>query len=366
MSRRVAVARRNLFADRRRLFAGVLAIGLALMLVLLLDGLWQGLQQQAQAYPNRVGADLFVTQRGVVDFLGDTSTIPIATVADVRSTPGVSWADPVRGQFVVFDLHAKKIPAYVVGFVPGAHGGPWSLASGRDVRRDDEVVVDRALARRHDLSVGDHIEVGGTRFRIVGLARASAPMSGYLFMTHAATDTLLRSPGTTSFVLVGAAHPAAVANRLRAAGLSVLTRQQLAANDRALYTGIFGSPMRLMVGVAFLVGALVVALTAYASVAERRREYGIVKAIGASTRTITAIVVSQTCVLAVLGLLLGGLFFLAGRVLLGELRPQFSVVLTSSGVLRAVAAALVMALIGSVVPARRVAAAEPAIVYRER
>jgi ABC-type lipoprotein export system ATPase subunit/YHS domain-containing protein len=275
MHRRVGVARRNLFADRRRLGAGVLGIGLALMLVLLLDGLWEGVLRQASAYPEQAGADLFVTQAGVKDFLGDTSSIPRSTVATVRATPGVRWADPVRGQFVVFDLHAKKVAAYVVGYVPGRHGGPWALAAGRTVRRDDEVVIDRALAQRHSLSVGDDLEVGGTMFRIVGLARASAPMTGYAFMTHAATDALLRAPDTTSFVLVGTNNPSAVAGRLRAAGLTVRTRQELAANDRELYTAIFGSPLRLMVGVAFAVGALVVAFSVYASVAERRREYDI-------------------------------------------------------------------------------------------
>lgn len=365
MHRRVPLARRNLLADRRRLAAGVLGVGLALMLVLLLDGLWQGVQRQASAYPDQVGADLFVTQRGVRDFLGETSSIPRTTVDTVRATPGVRWADPVRGQFVVFDLHGKKVAAYVVGYVPGRHGGPWALASGRTPRRDDEVVVDRALARRHGLAVGQRLTVGGSTFRIVGLARASAVMTGFVFMTHDATDSLFRAPDTTSFVLVGTGSPGAVTGHLRAQGFSVLTRAQVATNDRELFTGIFGSPLKLMVGVAFVVGALVVALSVYASVAERRREYGIVKAIGANGWTIAGMVLRQTLMLSAIGLVVGGVLFLAGRALITELRPQFSVVLTSGGLLRALGAALLMGVIASVVPARRVAGAEPAIVYRE-
>jgi putative ABC transport system permease protein len=364
--RAVSVARRNLVADQRRLVAGVFGIGLALMLILLLDGLWQGVQRQASAYPDRVGADLYVAQRGVKDFLGETSTIPRATVATVRRTPGVRWADPVRGQFVVFQLHDKKVAAYVVGYVPGRHGGPWALASGRTPGHDDEVVVDRALARRHGLDAGDELVVGGRRFRVVGLARASAVMTGFVFMTHDASDALLRAPGTTSFVLVGTEHPDAVAARLRAQGHSVLTRAEVAANDRRLYTSIFGSPMRLMVGVAFVVGALVVALTVYTSVAERRREYGIIKALGAGGWTVTGIIVRQTLVLSTIGLLVGGALFLLGRAVLAEIRPQFSVVLTGSVLLRTLGAALLMGVLASVVPSRRVATEEPAMVYRER
>lgn len=365
MYRRVPIARRNLMADGRRLLAGVLGVGLALMLVLLLDGLWQGVQRQASAYPDKVGADLFVTQRGVRDFLGETSGIPRSTVDTVQSTRGVTWADPVRGQFVVFDLHEKKIAAYVVGSVPGRHGGPWALASGRVPRADTEIAVDRALARRHGLKVGDQLEIGGTTLRVVGLAQASAPMTGFVFMTHDATDALFRTPDTTSFVLVGTRHPGAVTNRLRVQGLSVLTKEQVAANDRGLYTSIFGSPLKLMVGVAFVVGALVVALSIYASVIERRREYGIIKAVGASGWTIAGIVLRQTLVLSVIGLFVGCGLFIAGRALIAELRPQFSVVLTGTGLLRALGAAMLMGFVASIVPARRVAAAEPATIYRE-
>ncbi len=336
------------------------------MLVLLLNGLWQGLLRQTTSYPDRVGADLFVTQRGVADFLGDTATIPTSTVAQVRATPGVQWADPVRGQFVVFSLHGKKVASYLVGSVPGAHGGPWSIAQGRTVRSNDEVVVGRTLARRHGLSVGDVLAFGGHRFRIVGLANASGPMISFVFVTHAATDALLRAPNTTSFVLVGAHQPAAVKAQLERAGLTVLTRDQVASNDQGLYTGILGPIIRLMLAVAFVAGVLVIGLTIYAAVVERRREFGIVKAIGASGRQITATVVRETLALTAVGLTVGLVFFFGARLLITELRPQFSIVLTQGGLVFGVVAAVAMALLASVVPARRVATAEPAAVYRER
>lgn len=364
MPARVPLARRNLLADGRNLIAGVLGVGLALMLVLLLDGLWQGVQRQASAYPNEVGADLFVTQPGIRDFLGETSSIPRSTVATVRATPGVEWADPVRGQFVVFDLHATKVAAYVIGSEPGGHGGPWTMASGRVARDDDEIVVDEALARRHGLGLDDHLGIGAVTLRIVGLADASAPMTGFVFMTHDTADALFRTPDTTSFVLVGTSRPDIMTRRLESQGLSVLSRDAVAANDRRLYTEIFGSPLKVMVTVAFVTGALVVALSVYASVMARRREFGIVKAIGASGWTIAGMVLRQTLALAVIGLVVGTGLFLGARAVLASLRPQFSVVLTAPGFARALGAALLMGLIAAVVPARRVAAADPATVYR--
>jgi putative ABC transport system permease protein len=201
-------------------------------------------------------------------------------------------------------------------------------------------------------------------FRVVGLSRGTSGfMTGIVFITHSAGDTLLGARGTTGYVLVGTGRPQA-AERQRARGLTVLTRRELAANSLELTTGIYGPPIRLMVAVAFAVGALVIALTAYTSVVERRREYGIVRAIGARGSTLTVLAVRQTLALAVLGLLAGALLYAAGRAVITAWRPQFSVVLTPAGLGRAVAAALLMGLVAAVVPVRRLVATDPASAYR--
>jgi hypothetical protein len=60
---RVPLTRRNLLAEPRRLAAGVAGIGLALMLILLLGGLWAGIQAQSVRYLDATGATLWVPPR---------------------------------------------------------------------------------------------------------------------------------------------------------------------------------------------------------------------------------------------------------------------------------------------------------------
>jgi len=365
MSRKVPLARRNLLADHRRLLTSIAGVGLALMLILLLDGLWAGIRSQVSVYEEGVGLDLVVAQPGTRTVFADASVIPISTVDQVRSDPGVAWAAPARSFFSILDLHDRKVAASVVASMPGLRGGPWALEQGAPLWSDGDIVVDGVLARQHGLRVGDTLEVMGRPFRVVGLSRGSSGfMTSIVFITHAASDTLLGIRGTTGYVLVGSSRPRAAAERLRARGLTVLTRRELAANSLELTTGIYGSPIRLMVAVAFAVGALVIALTAYTSVVERRREYGIVRAIGARGSTLTALAVRQTLAIAVLGLLAGGVLYVVGRALITAWRPQFSVVLTPGGLARAVAAALLMGLVAAVVPARRLVATDPASAYR--
>ena len=364
MRGRVPLARRNLAADRRRLVASITGVGLAVMLILLLDGLWAGIKAQTRLYTERASADLYVLQAGMRE-LHDGGVLPVGIVDRVRAVPGVDWAEGVRGTHVILELHGTKLGPYLVGAAPGAPGGAWEIGEGRNVRVDDEIVLDAVLANRHDVEVGDRIDVMGESFRVVGLSsNTTGFMWSYVFTTHAATDRLFGAEGTTSYILVGTPEPDAVRDRLVAAGFNTLTAREIAANSEEVVSGILGGPLRLMVIVAFAAGTMVIALTAYTAIAERRREYGIVKALGATRNRLVGMAVTQTFVLALLGLLAGAVLFLGGRQLIVAARPQFEVLFTSDAFLRAGAAAFVMALLAAIVPARRLAKLDPAAAYR--
>jgi hypothetical protein len=72
---------------------------------------------------------------------------------------------------VILDLRGTKLGPDVVGTARGARGGARSIAEGRDVRADDEIVLDSVMANRHDITVGDRIEVRGRHFGWWGCRR---------------------------------------------------------------------------------------------------------------------------------------------------------------------------------------------------
>jgi len=362
--RRVPLARRNLLAEPRRLLAGVVGIGLALMLIGLLGGLWEGIKAQSARYVDATGAALWVLPPGTRTLFAEGTELPTSTLRTVRATPGVDWAAPTWGLFAILNLHDVRAAVVLVGSTPGQPGGAWALARGRAPAADDEVAIDRVLAAKHGLGLGDRLAVADRSYRVVGITRHAGFMTGYVFATHRAVEALLGAAGKTSAIPVGTGQPAAVRARLAASGLTVLTTPELRRTAVELNTKVFGSPLRLMVAIAFAAGVLIVALTVYTQVAERRREYGIVKALGASGRRLVALALVQTLVLSGLGLAAGGLLLAGGRALLGWARPQFEVVITPALLAQTVAAALVMALLAAILPARRLAHLDPSSAYR--
>lgn len=365
MGRRVPVARRQLFAEPRRLVASALAVGMAVMLILLLDGLWSGVRSQVTRFEDAVGADLYVVAPGVQSLFAEGSTVPTSTVDDVRLDPAVTWAVPVRSQYTILDLHGRRVAASLVGAEPSKPGGPWSMQSGREPRGGSDAVVDAVLAARHGLEIGDSLEVLGREFRIVGLSDGTASfMTGFVFVTFDAASGLVRQPDRATAVMIGTDDAATVEQRLEARGLAVLTAADLRRSGLDLATRVFGTPIRLMVAIAFAAGVLVIALTTYTLVAEHRREYGIVKAMGATRRDLTAIAAAQTAIVTATGLVAGLLLFLLGRYVIVTARPQFTVLLTVASVARAVIATVAMGAIAALVPSRRLANLEPAVAYR--
>lgn len=361
----VPVARRNLFADRRRLAIGTLGVGLAVALILLLQGLWGGLLSQVSAYPDSVGATFFVRQGGAKTLL--EGSVPIIEVDRLRSIPDVEAADPVLARWEVLDFAGSKEVETVIGFLPGGLGGPWDLAEGRTVRRDGELVVDQAVARDHGIALGSSLRVADRRFRVVGLSSGTRTFmqGGYLFMSFESAERLFGQTRTATFILVRAADPAAAkAAVARLTGLSVDTPNVISLATREAYVGVFGKPVSLMVLIALVAGILIVALTVYSAILDRLREYGIAKAMGAREGRLFWIVAAQTLMLAALGLTAGFLFYFAGSRLIVALRPQFQTDLTARAVGVVAVAALLMGLLAAIVPTRRIARLDPASVYR--
>lgn len=361
----VPVARRNILADRRRLAVAVLGVGLAVGLILLLEGLWSGLLTQLSAYPDQVGATFFVRQPGARN-LGE-GAIPVAAASRVRAVPGVEAASPVLTRWVVLDLHGQKQVVTLVGFTPGGLGGPWALSGGRTVQGDGQVVMDQTLATEHGIALGRTLRVAGRSFRVVGLSSGTRAFmgTGYVFMSLRSAQSLLGAAGTATFVLVRTAGPgpvkAAIAGRT---GLAVDRPDAVAAAERDTYANILGRIFNLMVVIAFAAGTLIVALTVYSAIVDRIRDYGIAKALGARLGRLFRIVVGQTLVLSALGLAAGLLLYLAGSRLIAALWPQFQAELTLRAVGVVAVTALFMGLLAALVPARRVARLDPASVYR--
>src|SRR3546814_20487936 len=123
-------------------------------------------------------------------------------------------------------------------------------------------------------------------------------------------------------------------------------------------------PLAVMRGVAFAIGSLVVALTTYSAIVDRRREYGIVKAMGADGRRLLQLAVGQTVIVTAIGLVVGGVLFVVARAPINDLRPQFIILAPPGNVARATASGAPLAPTTAVLPTPQTAPLEPTATHR--
>ena len=366
----MSLARRNLLRDRTRLALSVLGVALAVMLMLLLNGLLGGMYTQIGAYLDHSPGSVVVAQTGVRNLLGATSIVPPGTVDRVRSEVGVARAIPIISQFVILDIKGRKQPTYMIGYDSAQGGGPWQLASGRSPQTDDEMVFDRVLAQRNDIALGDTVTVMGRGFTVVGLSDGTTSwMTSFFFVRASAAESLLRVPGATSFILVSPTQDTsatALRDRLDTLpGIEAVLKSDMVANDVTLIARFFSLPLKLMVAIAFLVGTLVVGLVIYTATTERRKEYGMLKAIGARNWLLYRVVTAQALIAALAGAVFGvGLAFGVAQLIMVA-RPQFLVTLAAPAVGQVVGATLLMAAFASFFPARLLGQLAPAEAFRK-
>ena len=358
----------TLVRERWRTGLSVLGVGLATMLVLLLDGFSTGIDRQLSAYLDHAPGPIVAAQTGVTSSFA-SSVLPPPALAAIAATPGVARTVPISAQLVVVDLRQGRLPVYLVGYDRGAGGGPWSLAAGREPRSDTEIVLDSVLASRQGLAVGDRLDVMGRSFQVVGLSEgATSWMFSFVFVQRTALAGMLGVPGTSSFTFVsptaGTSRDALVARLGRLRGVSAETVDAMKAEDYNTLARIFKMPLNLMTLIAWGVGVLVIGLVVYSAAVEHRREFGVLKAVGSRNRGLYAVVAVQSIVASLAGAVLGfGLVWIARAVIMRVL-PQYLIAIELRAMLVALAAGLLMALAGALVPARLVARIAPAEAMR--
>ncbi len=120
----------------------------------------------------------------------------------------------------------------------------------------------------------------------------------------------------------------------------------------------------VLVAIGLVVGGAVIALTTYTATIEKARDYGVLKAVGASGGFLYRVVVEQSLIVGALGGGLGGGAAALAAPLLERSVPEFVTALGWADALWVLGAALGAAVAAAAVPARRIDRIDPAMVFR--
>jgi putative ABC transport system permease protein len=368
----LTLARRNLFKGRGRLAISIGGIAFVVTLMMLVSGLYLAFDQKIRNFYDGMRVDAWVVQRGTTDKLGD-SVLSDKLGKKLRKIPGVVEVIPYTTRIVSFRLGDEDVELLLMGFDPvqaGPNTGPLRMVSGRRSVRGDEIIVDKVFAHGNGLSLGDKLRISGEELTVTGISAGgdlisyqtayvtNHRMRDLLGDEHLVNAFLLRlQPGTDLSAV--RADIDAVTDHKDVRSMATIVEQ----NGRTIREG-FLPVLKVLLTIGFCVGVAVVGLTISSTVIEHRREYGVLKALGARPLQMLVVVMVQALTAAVAGYLAGvGVSLLVARAA-ETLVPQFITSFTVSGTLAIGAAALGMGLFAALMPLRSIARVDAAIVFR--
>jgi len=227
-----------------------------------------------------------------------------------------------------------------------------------------DVLVDDLFAQSKHAKVGDTIEILNNKFRICGIvergkgARKFVPLSTLQDLIGAkdkATVFYLKldDPANAETVIE---EIKAVPGMERYVATSMAS--YLAMMTTSNYPGL-STFIDVVVGISVIIGFIVIFQAMYTAVMERTREIGILKAMGASKLYIVNVVLRETVLLALGGIVLGIAVSLAARAGLARKFPLLQVVVAGGWIVRATVIAIAGAVAGALYPAFKAAQKDP-------
>jgi putative ABC transport system permease protein len=353
----------NLVHRPLRSAISIVAIALEVTLILLIVGLSLGMLNDSRRRQAGIGADVIVMPPGSSFIVGLTGAPMSIRVGDILAKlPHVMAVAPV-----VSHVSASGTLEVIAGIDLKSYerlSGPFHYLEGGPFIGPKDVLVDDLFARSKHVNVGDEIEVLNNNFRVAGIVEQGKGARKFLQIgvlqdligakdkasifylklddpnnADAVVDEIKKVPGMEKYVATSMAYY-----------LSMMTPSN--------YPGL-STFINVVIGISVIIGFIVIFQAMYTAVMERTREIGILKSMGASKLYIVNVILRETVLLAIGGIVVGIVFSLAARLGIVHRLPTLPVVVTGGWMLRSAIIAIVGAIAGALYPAYKAAQKDP-------
>lgn len=361
---------KSLLRQRSMLAGSAAAVACAFLLVIFFDAVFTGESRRIVAYVSNTDADVWVMQRGVSNMHMASSFVWDWKAERVAAVEGVAGVTPVLYLNTVLRAGNRDWFSYVVGLQnAAARGGPWAMEAGSSNPRAGQAVIPAVMARTAGIDIGDRIRITDRDFTVTGLSEGTFSMANSVtFVAFADLQDILSTTGTVSYLLVKAqpgVDPDRLATRIEqeVEKVSAMSRAAFIDSDYEMAMQMGVEIIALMSLIGLLLAAMIVAFTAYSSVAGKRREIAIVKALGVSNLAIHGSVVFQNMLITAAGFFVAALVAFGVLPRLPELVPQLTLVVTAAPMLRLALTAILVTVLASLLPAWLITRVDPATAF---
>jgi putative ABC transport system permease protein len=353
----------NLFHRPLRSLISVTAVAIEVIMILSVVAIFMGQLSSSKERNNGIGADLIVTPPNA-SFMNGMSgaAMTVKLVPFLAKLPHVTVASPTITQV---NMSSSLEVLWGVDYQSYDALKPFVFLSGGPFQHPYDVIVDDVFAHSdHGHQVGQSINILNHEFRICGIVESGK--GGRKLIPIDTMAQLIGAEGKATNIYLKVDEPQneqTVINEIHGTKGLENYKVQTMADLIALYTPSkfpgFSIAMNVVITIAVIVGFLVIFQSMYTAVLERTREIGILKSLGSSKFTIVTVVLRESGILALTGVLLGIAGTFGVRELLHVKFTTLAFDLTAQWIGRGALIALVGAVLGALYPAWMAARKDP-------
>ena len=266
-----------------RTFITVLAVAVEVTLVIIVVGLTSGLLSESAKRIEGVGADIMVQPPSASVFMAFSGApMPIAIAGKLAQLEYVQAVAPVLLQFnsngleIIYGIDQDTFRAVTGGFV---------FHEGHDLQAPNDILVDDVYAKSKKIKLGQTLRLFDHDFHVVGIVEHGKGARLFVFLSTLQEMAGAHDKASVFFIKCDRTdHTPAVMDEIK----ELLPRYEIRPlkDFISLMTSSnlpgLGAFINVMIGIAVVIGFLVIFLSMYTTIIERTREIGVLKALGAS------------------------------------------------------------------------------------
>jgi putative ABC transport system permease protein len=353
----------NLVHRPFRTIISVVAVAVEVTLILLIVGIMLGMLDDSKNRQAGIGADIMVQPPGSSLLMGVSGAPVSVKVADkLRKLPHVTAVAAVVTQISI-GAHTEVLDGIDLRSFDAVTGG-FRYLSGGPFEGPYDMIIDDLQAASDHRKVGDTIEALNHPFRICGIVEHGK--GARKFVPIATLQDLIGAIGKATIFYVKLDTPNS-ADAVVQAIKAIPGMQQYGVHSLKEYLSLMTSAsipglttvIDVVIGIAMIIGFIVIFQAMYAAVMERTREIGILKSLGAGKLYIVNVVLRETLLIAIGGVILGIAISYGARVGLRAKFQTLPVLITNAWLVKAAIIALVGSLLGAFYPAMKAAQKDP-------
>jgi len=354
------LAIKEVLRNRGRFLLVSLVIALITLLVLFIAALGEGLANGNREYIANLDADLIVFLEKS-DYIISSSRLDTNTARSIRRLDGVAAAGPIYTSSTEIVSTEEPLKVSLLGAEAGEPGMP-PILEGRDFRGGTarEVVIDRGVALRSNIKIGDEIEIRSTQgvddefftLEVVGIVDGQSYFFQPTIFVPPATWEKIR-PQSEADLNSDTPYPNIIAVKLTEPSQLDIMSERLTENVKNIEVADVPTTINNIPGYSaqqgtvqtqgfftLLIGVLVIGGFFQIQILQKVPQIGVLKAIGSSNGVVGWAAVIQIVVVTAMGVAIGG-----GLTLLFSLGLPPTIPFVFNGV-RSLAAIILLLLIG--------------------